>query len=194
MSSVKVVDSFALTPVQLGMVFHHVQAPRSGVDIEQLVCTLKEEVDADALFQSFDDVVRVHPALRTRFRWQDVPEPEQQVLEEVSVERVLIDHSDLDGHEQEQRLHAFLREDRVRGFDLAEAPLCRVALLRFGPQDYRFVCTFPHILLDGGSFPRVVSDLFASYAARVEGRTAELTQAPVRGASQTRAAAVGRSG
>jgi len=47
-----------LTPVQQGMVFHHLSGQRArGVDVEQVVCELDEQVDAQLLEQSWQRVV-----------------------------------------------------------------------------------------------------------------------------------------
>jgi len=59
-----VVDTFGLSPLQQGMLFHHVEDPRSGVDIEQLVVHLAEAVDPDALRRAWDLLVQRHPILR----------------------------------------------------------------------------------------------------------------------------------
>jgi hypothetical protein len=53
----------------------------------------------------------------------------------------------------------------VRGIDLAEAPLFRLHLFHLSDDDHRLVWTFPHILLDGGSFPGVVREVFTAYEA-----------------------------
>ena len=71
-----------------------------------------------------------------------------------------------------------LKSDRLRGFDLASAPLVRVALFRLGPSQHRWVWSFPHILLDGGSFAFLVRDLYAAYDARVSGTIASIASRP----------------
>src|SRR5581483_8625105 len=77
---------------------------------------------------------------------------------------------------QEARISAFLAEDRRRGFDLGQAPVFRLTLFRIGDAEHRFVFTFHHILLDGGSFPLVVQHVFAAYDARRAGRAPELPE------------------
>ena len=44
-----VVDSYLLTPIQQGMLFHHLQGANVGVDVEQMVGNLHEAVDVEVL-------------------------------------------------------------------------------------------------------------------------------------------------
>lgn len=43
MGSNKIEDSYPLSPMQEGMLFHSLYSPRSGVDIEQIICTIRED-------------------------------------------------------------------------------------------------------------------------------------------------------
>ena len=74
-----VTADFPLTPLQQGMLFHHLLEPDGGVDIEQLVFTLPERVDAAALRDAWSLITKRHDALRTSFRWDDGEQPVQQV-------------------------------------------------------------------------------------------------------------------
>jgi natural product biosynthesis luciferase-like monooxygenase protein len=165
MSAETIEASYGLTSVQQGMLFHRAHAADSGVDIEQMIATLRERVDVARLTRAWEVVAAAHAALRTRFRWDGLPAPRQEVLAQVAV---AVAETDLRGQaaaEQTGRLDEFLRADRVRGIDLAEAPLFRLHLFHLSDDDHRLVWTFPHILLDGGSFPGVVREVFTAYEA-----------------------------
>ena len=43
--------SYPLTALQQGMLVHHLRNPGSGVDVEQLVCTLPEAVDVRLIYR-----------------------------------------------------------------------------------------------------------------------------------------------
>ena len=94
------------------------------------------------------------------------------VADEVEVPFAELDWSGDDQFSQ------WLAEDRRRGFDLAEPPLFRLALIRCGPADYQFVWTFHHTLLDGRSHRLVLEEAFAAYEAIRDG--APPSSAPVR--------------
>ena len=168
--------SYGLTPVQLGMLFNRAHAGASGVDIEQMIATLREPLDPTTLRRAWEAVVAEHGALRTRFRWEGLPVPVQEVLASVEVLLVETDLRGLPPDERESAIARFLREDRVRGIDLAQPPLFRLRLFRLAADESRLVWTFPHILLDGGSFPAVVEDVFTAYEAVGRGEPATLAR------------------
>ncbi|MDB4979261.1 MAG: Non-ribosomal peptide synthase [Myxococcales bacterium] len=167
-------SSYGLTPVQLGMLFSRAHAAGSGVDIEQMTATLREPLDVANLRRAWQVVVAQHGALRTRFRWDGLAAPVQEVLVQVELPLLETDLRGLSAAQQTSALDAFLREDRVRGIDLAHAPLFRLHVFQLAAEESRLVWTFPHILLDGGSFPAVVTDVFAAYEALGRGETPTL--------------------
>ncbi len=116
--------AYPLSPMQQGMLFHYLLGASSGVDIEQLVCSLSERLDLTKLRTAWERVVRRHAVLRTGFRWQDLETPLQEVWEDVALPWAVVDWRSLSAAEQEQRLAAFLRQDRARGFVLSDAPFC----------------------------------------------------------------------
>ena len=168
--------SYPLSPIQHGMLVHQLRAGAgTGIDVEQVVGRLREPLDADALVRAAGEVGSRHPVLRTRFRWQGLEEPVQEVLGEAPPEALERDLSGLAPAAQEEAIAAFLEEDRRRGFDLAQAPLWRIALLRCHQLDYRLVFTYAHALLDG-CVSEVLAELFAIYQARREGRAPDLRE------------------
>ncbi|HEX5107390.1 MAG TPA: amino acid adenylation domain-containing protein [Vicinamibacterales bacterium] len=164
-----VVDRFGLSPLQQGMLFHHVEDPHSGVDIEQLVVHLSETVDPDALSRAWTVVVQRHAMLRARFTWEDGQQPRHEILANIALPFLVEDHRDDAVDAQGRRLAAFLNEDRVRGFDLREAPLLRITLFRWAERSWSMVWTFHHVLLDGRTFPILLGELFDTYEALRDG-------------------------
>ncbi|HET9982345.1 MAG TPA: condensation domain-containing protein, partial [Longimicrobiales bacterium] len=167
--STRASGTYALAPLQSGMLYHSLRAPGSGVDIEQLVCTLPEPLDADAMERAWRIVVARHDVLRTCFRWEGLESPRQQVAEAVELEVERADWRSVPAAERESRFAGFLRRDRARGFDLATPPLLRVTLQRWAEAEYRLVWTFHHALLDGRSFPVLLREVFAAYDAILAG-------------------------
>lgn len=71
-----------------------------------------------------------------------------------------------------------LAADLAEPFDLARGPLLRLTVIRRGPDRADLVLTSHHMLSDGWSAPRILTELFALYTARVRGESPELP-APV---------------
>src|SRR5262245_32760535 len=143
--------SYRLAPLQEGMLFHSLCAPHAGFEIEQLICDLNEELDVAACKRAWEIVMERHAVLRTSFRWENLTAPIQQVGEGVALPWAQQDWSELPVAEREEAFNNFLHTDRLRGFELTEAPLFRLTLFRFGPSFFRLVWTFHHGLLDGRS-------------------------------------------
>jgi hypothetical protein len=173
-----VVERYPLSPLQHGMLFHHVQAGgATGVDLEQLEGRLNEPLDAAAFERAWQAAAARHPILRTRFRWDDEQAPGQEVLASVAVPFDLHDLGELTKAAQDVRLAAFLADDRRRGFDLSQAPLWRVTLFRLGPAELRLVWTYSHAILDG-CFAAVLREVFDRYHAETGGSAADLPARP----------------
>ncbi|NNL67848.1 MAG: AMP-binding protein, partial [Myxococcales bacterium] len=171
-------ESYALAPMQQGFLFHHLSALPAGVDLEQILIQLEEPLEREAFEAAWRQLAAQHPVLRTRFRWQDVDEPVQEVLAEVAVPFEWRDLRELPAAERAGAVDAHADAERARGFDLAQAPLFRVAVLQRDDAAFSVVWSFPHILMDGRSFPLVLRELFARYDAARAGQGVELPARP----------------
>ncbi len=165
MKAAQIEDSYRLCPLQQGMLFNSLYAPDSGVNIVQVVCALHEDLQVAAFEQAWQDSVARHPILRTAARWEGLAEPVQDVYRHVRLPLQQLDGRDLPQPARQAWLEDYLRADRLLGFTLTEAPLIRVALLRFAEADYRFVLTFHHIALDGRSLLLLLKEVLGVYEA-----------------------------
>jgi surfactin family lipopeptide synthetase C len=167
-------NSYPLSPMQQGMVFHSLYAGDSGVEIEQMVYTLHEDLQAESFLLAWQQVIDRHPILRTSFHWEGLEAPIQQVHSSASVQWQREDWRGLAQAQQQERLQLYLREDRVRGFTLRESSLNRLALFRTGDAEYQFIWTFHHAIIDGHSFVLVLKEVFAFYEALCRGEFLQL--------------------
>ncbi len=169
MSSANIEDIYALAPMQQGILFHSLYAPRSGVYVEQLHCTLGGHLDEKAFTRAWQRVIERHPALRTAFVWEDLDEPVQVVFRNASLSLEIDDWRRLSQRQQSERLSTLLEADRSRGFELMQAPLMRLTLIRRSENSYHFLWSFHHLLLDGWSVPIVLKEAFTFYEAFCRG-------------------------
>jgi amino acid adenylation domain-containing protein/non-ribosomal peptide synthase protein (TIGR01720 family) len=170
----QVEEVYPPTPMQEGMLLHARMAPGSGIDLVQYVFTLRGSVDAAALRRAWELVLGRHPALRTAFAWSGAERPRQVVHRTVPLPWEEADWRALAPAARDERLAAWLREDRARGFDPARPPLLRVLLARVEDGVWRLVWTHHHLLLDGWSAPLVLGEVLAACAAETRGEAPAL--------------------
>ena len=158
-------DTYPLSPLQQGMLFHTLLQPGSGVDIEQLLCELHEALDVASFQRAWRCVIAGHPVLRTNLRWENLAQPLQDVHAQVDLPWQEQDWRAVPPGEQEQRIADLLGADRRHGIDLARAPLFRLTLLRYGEAEFHLIWTFHHSVLEGRSFLMALREVFAYYEA-----------------------------
>ena len=170
-------DAYPLSPLQEGMLFHAVYAPRSGVYVAQFGFALEGQLDAGALRRAWATAVKRHDALRASFAWDGLERPIQRIHASVEVPFTDDDWSGMDDGDRDARLAAFLAADRERGFVLDRAPLMRLTLVRTGPAGHLLVWTHHHLVVDGWSLPLVFRDVLALYHGYAGGREVRLAPA-----------------
>ncbi|MEP0746908.1 non-ribosomal peptide synthetase [Coleofasciculus sp. FACHB-501] len=166
-------DIYELSPMQQGLLFHTLYAPKSAMYFEQYSWTVQGDFNALAFKQAWQQVIDRHPILRTAFFWQDLEKPYQVVYRQAEL---IWEEQDW-RHSQElqaERLEMFLQADRDRDFDLSQAPLMRLALIRLANDTYQVVWSHHHILLDGWSGPLVFQEVYAFYQAFCQGQELHL--------------------
>ena len=171
------IDAYPLSPTQAGMLYHALGDAHTGVDIEQIVITLPEPLDAPRFMQAWQAVAQRHTILRTRFRWEGVDEFRQEVVASADMPLTSVDWSRLESGAVAQHLAQQLASDRAADFDLRRAPAMRLFIAHCGAAGTRVVWTFHHALLDGRSFAPVLHEVFTCYEALQGGRAVQLAAA-----------------
>ena len=159
-------DRFPLSPIQHGMLYHHLSDPRSDVDLVQVPCELREDLDVDRFLTAWNQVAARHEAFRTRFRWAGVESPVQEVVPHVQLTARVMDWRERTLEEREEAYRELVADDRRHQFDLTEAPAMRFTLVRWADAEWRFLWTLHHLLMDGRSFPLLLCEAFDLYDGR----------------------------
>ncbi len=168
--------SYPVSPMQQGLLVSSLYEQQPGIYIEQIICSLHENLNARALRQSWERVLERHSVLRTSFQSEGSHQLMQSVHTQVQLPLEQQDWRSLSKSEQEEQLQAYLQSDRQRGFDLKAAPLMRLALFQLAEADYKLVWTFHHAILDGRSFLIVLKEVFALYEALCQNQECQLSE------------------
>ncbi|WP_306563462.1 non-ribosomal peptide synthetase [Delftia sp. 60] len=155
-------DVYPLTPTQEGMFFHAMEAPGTGLYVNQLGVDLSG-VDAERLARAWSAMVQRHAMLRTAFVWQaGMQRPLQVVLRQATAKFVQHDWRGLD--DAVERADRLGREELRRETDWMAPPLVRIHLIRISDTGFRLLWTQHHILTDGWSDSRLWGEWLQSYA------------------------------
>jgi len=168
---------YELSSMQQAMLFHSLYAPGSGVYVIQMSLRLTGRLDVSVFERAWQRVIERHAILRTAFFWEDLEKPLQVVYRQAGLEVARASWSGIGPDERKARLSHFLESERDRGFDLAEAPLMRLALFELEERVHQMVWTLHHVLVDGWSQGQLLRELFACYAAFSRGEEPRLAPA-----------------
>lgn len=167
-----------LSFAQERMWFLHQLEPGSPLYNIATAIRLRDLVNAAALEQSVNEVVRRHEVLRTSFEVR-CGEPFQVIAPSVRILLPVRDLSDLPARERTVELRRFVREEVRRPFDLAVGPLLRTVLLRLAPDEHILLVTTHHIAADGWSIHVFCRELSVLYAAFAAGAPPALEELPI---------------
>jgi hypothetical protein len=167
-------DFYPLTPTQQGVLFQTLYTPNTRVYFQQLSSTLRGPFDTENFARAWQRVIDRHAALRTSFMWDLAKEPVQVVHRRVESPLQVHDWRNRTESKQQEELHEFLRQDRERGFDLARAPLMRLAVFRLTDDLCEFVWSYHHIIMDGWAVALVRKEVLDLYLAFSQGEELSL--------------------
>lgn len=162
LNSNSVEDFFALTPMQEGMLYHHLQDPHSHREFEQLYLEISGTPDIERFKQAWKLVVSRNQMLRTLFRWETLKQPIQIVLKEHEPDTCYVDLSSEEPGKRNRKLEELIQADRSHMFDLAGVPF-RLTLCILDSHRFGIIVSNHHILYDGWSNGIILKEFFDIY-------------------------------
>ncbi|WP_168380985.1 condensation domain-containing protein, partial [Modicisalibacter radicis] len=156
----RIEDVYPLSPLQRGMLFHSLYDALDGAYINQLRVDI-DGLEVERFKRAWQTVVVRHDVLRTGFLTQ-ATEPLQWVSRDSELPWVEEDWRSSDSEAQEKALDV-LAGHQLDSFELSVPPLMRMALIRVDDTQYHFIWTRHHLLLDGWSTARLLSEVIATY-------------------------------
>jgi thioesterase domain-containing protein len=178
MSEDGVEDIYPLTPLQQGFLWHWLARTDAELGVEQVGLVLRGPLRMDVYARTWQQIVDRHPVLRTAFAWEDLDEALQIVYQRATLTVEEHDWRQKPLDERERLLEELGASERNRGFDIADPPLMRIAVVRLDDDTYDVTWTFHHLILDGWSALRAISEAHVLYNANCGEPTPELPPAP----------------
>jgi len=157
-------DIYPLAPMQQGMLFHTLYEQGSGDYIIQMSLEVSG-LDPERFRQAWQGAVDAHDILRTGFVYQgEFAQPMQVVLKQVEVP---FSQQDWRGRaDLAAALEALAQAERRQGFELSQAPLLRLHLVRIGDERHQLIYTSHHILMDGWSNSQLLGEVLQRYSGQ----------------------------
>lgn len=163
MSNDNIEDIYPLSSTQAGLFFHQLQHPQEALYFNQYCCTLTGKLDADRYAESWQHLMTQHPILRSCFLWQGLEKALQVVKKEVVLPWHFQDWQGIPADQQQRQLTHLLQQDRQQGIALDKAPVFRLSLIQLAAEQYQFIWSFHHILLDRWSVELLLEALWRYY-------------------------------
>jgi amino acid adenylation domain-containing protein len=132
---------------------------------------LKGRLHKDILLQCFNDMIKRHDILRTRFDIVN-DEPSQIILDDMTM---TMDTESI-SHDGIERVAV---QEAHRPFSISTDTLLRIKLLELSAEDHLLLITMHHIISDAWSVGIMVKELTCSYNAYVNGEQPLLAPLPI---------------
>ncbi|HEY2362190.1 MAG TPA: amino acid adenylation domain-containing protein [Candidatus Angelobacter sp.] len=172
-----VADVYPVSGIQTFIIEKYAQDhQRKGVyHVQESIHVSDTGFSIQALEEAFCAVVERHPALRTVIDIESTP-PMQWVRRDLNSKLQVEDISHLSFAEQEDHITAALIADRENPFNVADRqlPLFRVTVFLRSANDFNWVFSCHHAIIDGWGHRVLLNQLVQSYLAIKAGRKAEL--------------------
>ncbi|WP_208452261.1 non-ribosomal peptide synthetase [Burkholderia gladioli] len=161
-------DIYALSPLQDGILFHHLLATRGDpyLLIRQVAFASREHLDR--YLDAVQQVIARHDILRTAFFWEGLSRPAQVVLREAPLILTELAFDPVDGPVAEQLARHF--DPREHRIDLGQAPLLRFAAAPDEQGRWLLIELLHHLVGDHSTVEilhREVRAILAGSAARL---------------------------
>jgi amino acid adenylation domain-containing protein len=146
----------------------------NGSDLVRLQGTL----NVAALEESINEIVRRHEVLRTCFAIVE-GRPIQKIISELRIPVLIVDLQHLKIIEREQEVQRLEAKNAQQPFDLTQAPLLRLLLLRLSAEEHILLVTMHHIISDAWSAGVFIKEVSALYEAFSNGKPYQLAELPI---------------
>lgn len=164
-------DIYPLTPLQEGMLFHHILDDRGGdTYVMPTVLSLESRDRVEELIAALQRVIDRHDIMRTAMLWQDLPRPVQIVCREVTlpVEQIELDRS----RDALEQIEEWMQPGNQR-LELWRAPLMHLKIAADTRSDRWYALLQVHHIVDDAVSLRI---LISEVVAHLQGCSRQLAE------------------
>ena len=149
--------------------FLHQLEPDSAAYNIPTVTLIEGKLDLDAMERALNEVVKRHESLRTSFSIMN-GHPVQLIAPALQVSLPVADLSHLSASQSDAAVQRLINQRSHKPFDLAEAPLLRVFLVKLG-ADRHLLVTIHHLIGDAWSVGILFQELSIFYDISIGGES-----------------------
>ena len=157
-------DAYAMSRLQLGMIFHNELTQELGTYHDIFSFQLKiSHWDQDVYESVLHALTQKHPILRTSFNLDQYSEPLQLVHKESHIPLSVFDLTQFDAPTQDKMIADWIDVEKKNAFDLKTAPLLKIFIHRRTVDTLQYSISFHHAIFDGWSVASFQAELFEEY-------------------------------
>jgi len=174
----KIIEILPLTPLQNGMLFHALAKDTVHDDpyLIQMWGNILGEFTFDQFELAWKLLIERHATFRTAFITQADKSPRQVTLREIPFAIEKLDLSSKCSKQQQSNLVELRENNKKNHFNPLKPPLLRVTLIKIGKNEWQFLFTIHHLILDGWSQSLVVAELQEILKGLITGNPANLEE------------------
>ncbi|KJY41078.1 hypothetical protein VR41_14040, partial [Streptomyces sp. NRRL B-1568] len=167
-----VVDAYPLSQLQTGMLVEMLKAGdlHTYHNLTSFRIPDEHEFSLPALRQAVDIVAQRHDMLRTSMHLSGYSQPLQLVHETAEISVTMHDWRGLDAPELDRARREYAEQEWAAGFDLATAPLLRIAAQLEEEGAWRLTLSHCHAITEGWSYHSMLMEIQTCYRQLREGR------------------------
>ncbi|WP_040496073.1 hybrid non-ribosomal peptide synthetase/type I polyketide synthase, partial [Fulvivirga imtechensis] len=160
----KITDVYPLSPMQEGLLFHALLDEQAEHYFNQLSYRLCGEINITFIEHSLNEIMSRYDILRTIFLHKEYDRPIQVVLSNRKGDFSFQDiREEVLESDRKTVVQKYRELDRSAKFRLSKDVLMRVKVYQTGDEDYEFIWSFHHILMDGWCVSIIVNEFNLLY-------------------------------
>ncbi|KAF9342738.1 hypothetical protein BGX26_006928, partial [Mortierella sp. AD094] len=150
-------DIYALSPLQDGILFHHIMAAKGDPYLLVATMSFDKKNTLDCYLDAFQKVVDRHDILRTAIVWEGLSTPAQVVLRHAQLLVTELSLNSIDGPIASQIMKTI--DPREHRIDLTQAPLTQFVIAQDGDGTWIVVQLMHHIIGDHSSLDLMANEI-----------------------------------